>query len=529
MPRPVAAGVCVVCDRPYPAEVKHKADGVCSPCYYKQQRAQRRERLAAMKKEGTAESAQAVALHGDGARQASSLAHLVLRLLSERFYLSRIGGETWAYFRDELGALSELTPKPTPEQASALYSAARAVRETQFLDDPAMGTDDLPLLAESFASVKAAVANVWLQAQHIEGVQRIDKNELDTQPAGVFLLIDGVLDYSAGKEPEVLEQADPSWNMTHAVTLGWTCEYAQAVIDLEWDATPKEIRDAVDKLWERLGDFFRMVAYRLNVLNKGVDAFKVETSGAGKSAGAYLLQATFPGLVKVLIVPKAAWTKQKWTELNLPLASNRVVIVDEAGLVNLSREVITDLTQQEVQLAGKNQQHAMARRMGSLVMLGHDWPFIDADSQGTTERISQVHSGVDKSLPLGVYKLLQTPEARRYFANKMLKAQVDAKHVQDQGHHDEIVTRGKWNGLDKFVYTALERVNDHGQLVALSELAQHPLVKVYASATWLKVGFKRSASRVFFDNGEIPADYLERDKDSIIGIRRFRIRWGIGA
>ena len=327
----------------------------------------------------------------------------------------------------------------------------------------------------------------------------------------------------------MLAQADPLWNMTHAVTLGWTREYAQLVIDLEWDDTPKEIRDAVDMLWERLSDLFHMVAYRLNNLNKGIDAFKVGLSGAGKSTAAYLLQDTFPGLVKVLVVPKEAWRKQKWSELNLPLSGCRVVIVDEAGLVNLSRDVITDLTQREVQLAAKYQQHAMARRMGSIVMAGHDWQFIDTDSQGSTERISQVGTGVERLLADGVYELLQTPEARLYFSHKMLNAQVDARKVQDQGGLEEIIERGKWSGLDKFLYTALERVTDYGQKVELSELTNHRLMRVYGvSAGWLKARFERSIKRVFYADGAIPVGVLERDKDSITGIRYCRIRWGIG-
>ena len=527
MPRPVPAGECVACAKSYPAEVKHKADGVCAACYSKQLRAQRTERLDATKKENTVESAQAIAMHDDGARQAGGLAHLALRLLSERFYLCRIGDETWVYVRDSLETLSELTARPTPEQVSAFYSAALAVRETQYADP--IYRADAQFLGESFASVKSAVANVWMLAQQGDSVPIIDKNDLDTQPAGVFLLIDGVLDASPGGRPVVLDTANPKWNMTHAVTLGWTREYAQAVIDLEWADTPKKIRDAVELLWERLSGLFEMVAYRFNVLNKGIDAFKIGLSGAGKSAAAYLLQDTFPGLVKVLIVPKEAWKKQKWSELNLPLSGYRVVIVDEAGLVNLSRDVITDLTQREVQLAAKYQQHAMARRMGSIVMAGHDWQFIDTDSQGSTERISQVGTGVERLLPDGVYELLQTPEARLYFSRKMLNAQVDARHVQDQGGLEEIIERGKWSGLDKFLYTALERVTDYGQKVELAELTNHRLLKAYGVSTgWLKAGFERSIKRVFYDNGEIPTGHLEREKDSITGIRYCRIRWGIG-
>ena len=123
--------------------------------------------------------------------------------------------------------------------------------------------------------------------------------------------------YGLEGKPRVLPLAETKWNMTDVVTLGWTRKYAQWVIDLEWGDTPQAIREAVDELWERFSDFFRIVAFRLNVLNKGIDSYMVAKSGAGKSLAAYLLQSSLPGLVKVIVVPKAAWTNQKWTELNI--------------------------------------------------------------------------------------------------------------------------------------------------------------------------------------------------------------------
>ena len=157
MPRPAPAGECAVCAKSYPAEVKHKADGVCAACYSKQLRAQRAERLDATKKENTVESAQALAMHGDGARQAGGLAQLALRLLKERFYQCRIGDETWVYVCDRLEALSELTAKPTPQQVNAFYGAALAVRQTQ-LEDLMYTDEDVPFLGESYSSIKAAIA-----------------------------------------------------------------------------------------------------------------------------------------------------------------------------------------------------------------------------------------------------------------------------------------------------------------------------------------------------------------------------------
>ena len=98
--------------------------------------------------------------------------------------------------------------------------------------------------------------------------------------------------------------------------------------------------------------------------------------------------------------------------------------------------------------------------------------------------------------------------------------------MQDEGSLNTVITRGGWSGLDRFIYTALKQTSEFGDLAKLSELANHPLLKPYASVNWLKSDFEGAISRVFYNGSEIPPGVLEREEKNITGVRRFKIPFG---
>ena len=519
MPRPQPEGWCIRCGEHYPSVVKHHSKGACASCHV----LIRREQIRTAKDDGSIEGAAATVIMVDGRRNAQGLAELLLRVEPERFAIIQRGEDNNLHVRDQRNVWVELPEQrlSTLDQTSAVYGLVEELRSAQAEEMAHVGRE---WLSEGQGSISQCIANMRLLARH-RGIQSMRQEQVDKQPPGVFLLVDGVLDVSTANQ-SVEESADEDWNMTDGVTLLLTREEAGKIINLKWEDVPEQTREDVDWLWFRHHDFYRMAAYRLNVRDKGVDHYMDSKSGAGKTTAAFQLEWAFPGLVKVIKVGAKIWENQQWSELNIHLAERLLTIADEAGMVNLSRDTVVELTQPEVPVARKKEQHHMRPRMGSLIVMGADWSFISADAQGVEQRIGQVAEATGTSTSREIYERLEhNLDARRYLAKKMLDAQLGAKPVVDEDRKHDLIRRGQFSGIERFVYSALEVTGKFEDKADLLELSHHKLMKVHGvSAKLLYARIVKAIEAVFLDGKSLDPTKIEKEEKMIVAIRGFKIR-----
>ena len=527
MPAAPYVGQCIRCHKRIPDEVQHHSKGACAPCAKQIQR----EKVTVMHKSGTIEGAAATEVMANPERGSHGLAELLLGADAQRFMTVHNDKRADLYIRDQRNVWIQLTGDKdrSAQESTAIYALASELREAQSSERPEI---DKEWLADSAGSIIASIPSMRMLAR-FRNVQALREEELDWQPHGVFPLIDGILD-AATEKFSILDSADEEWFMTDRVSLHLTKAEAESVINLQLASVPDSTREDIDWLMERHRQFFKMVAYRLNMVDKGIDHYRDQTSGAGKSLAARLMERSLPGLVKVIEIESKTFELQKWSEINTHLASRRVTIADEAGMVSLSRAVATELTGSEVPLAPKRVQHHMEPRKGSLIMLGADWSFVSTDAQGVQERVGQVAEGAGKSVEAaemeGIYgRLEKNLVAKRYLAKKMLQLQVGARPVVEEGRRDDLIERGRFSPLQRFVYQSLEFTGRYDLNSAdLSELSSHKLLKAHnLTVAQLYGGLLKSIEHVY---GKLDEIYVVRDADAkskqITAIRGFRIRWG---
>ena len=272
-----------------------------------------------------------------------------------------------------------------------------------------------------------------------------------------------------------------------------------------------------------------MTAHRLNVLDKGVDSYTDPGSGAGKSTLANLMSWAAPGLIKVFKVKdRQTWSNQEWSEINVELTSRRVTIIDEAGLVHVSRDTIVEMTQEDVPVEVKHVQPYMATRQGTAILLGADYHWLDGSSQGVLERIGQTAESKGKPAPDGIYdRLRNNVEAHRLMAWILLTQQAQPVFVQNESAKAELVKRSLFSPASKFVYAALEPTGNFTDKVDLQELGTHPLLKPYGlSESKVRLGILKAITHVYRDGEPLPQTEIEKEKNAITAIRGFKIRWG---
>ena len=187
--------------------------------------------------------------------------------------------------------------------------------------------------------------------------------------------------------------------------------------------------DAVDtEIANRYSELFERIAALFIAPGKVVDVFTSAMSSWGKTTFFDMLREAFPGAV-VCIDGRSAYNQStmRFTPVAAATAHAAIVVVDGCGHIDhdLPPSVLDAHTDVMVTIELKGKDAKSVRRMGNIVLLGHDWPPIDVDAQGASTRLRWAHRVSPDATPLDQSRrdLLMSPAGierfRWRFVSKM--------------------------------------------------------------------------------------------------------------
>ena len=134
------------------------------------------------------------------------------------------------------------------------------------------------------------------------------------------------------------------------------------------------------------------LAYHLVYSSKSVDIINIPTSSAGKTALVKWLKETL-GLVGLDSRSRSLTAKgDAYTQATAPLTEHLLYFYDEVDKLNdeIPTGVLNEMTSEDLTISKKYQNPTPLPRMGTGILIGADWPPIDATAQGLDTRITYV-------------------------------------------------------------------------------------------------------------------------------------------
>ena len=211
--RPTREGYCLGCGEHYPNVVKHHRRGFCAKCSNTEQRA----KIRAATQSETIAGAAATSITSDNGQNIGNLGELLLLVHKDRFMLVHHGEQRNLYVNDNRGGWVNLSGDKNRAmlEASALSALVEETREaqaTEQLDASVEQRIPKEFLSHNYDQIMKSIPNICMKAtQRDVDVRR--PRELNKQPNGVFLLVDGVLEWTDEKI-EVHAEAETEWMMT---------------------------------------------------------------------------------------------------------------------------------------------------------------------------------------------------------------------------------------------------------------------------------------------------------------------------
>ena len=325
----------------------------------------------------------------------------VLALCAER--LLRVvgdGGHERVMVLGAGGMWAELEHRRSDATTGATAVTVRIARERAVAQARDAGVDDAALddivaywHQGSTAQEKGSLARQV--AQRVAGrevaVREAHSDALDDRSVRPVIPLaggDGAWDIAAG------ERIDPAETATLLQTeMGWAMPYPHDVAD----DPATECMDAA--LEGRFAGLAERTAALLCGTAKTVDIFVCSKSSYGKTTYYDLARRAFPGMVERIDARTAYHTaSMRFTPAALALTTRLLVVLDECGHVaggdedaRLPTAAINSHTDEYMTIEKKGENVHTAKRTGSLVLVGHDWPPIDVHDQGIDTRIQWVH------------------------------------------------------------------------------------------------------------------------------------------
>ena len=100
----------------------------------------------------------------------------------------------------------------------------------------------------------------------------------------------------------------------------------------------------------------------------------------------------FPGAVSTIPAVDAFKNDGRFSPLAVDLSERLLVFVDEAGAENaaVGNRQLHRLLDPQIAVEKKNIQSVSKRRTANVMMVGHDWPHLNASEQGIERRVGYV-------------------------------------------------------------------------------------------------------------------------------------------
>lgn len=203
---------------------------------------------------------------------------------------------------------------------------------------------------------------------------------------------------------------------------GWGMpEPEPAILEKTDDPAVNEMKTAII---ERFSDnLITRLAYHFLGLDKAVDLIIAPTNW-GKSTLITILQKAFPGMVGRLAAVRA-FSRQgtRFSQIERVLTEKILCILDEGGQKDPDRKMIISpaalnmLVDDELPVELKGQDNIFKRRLGTAIIIGHTWPQIESDEQGTNTRFHWAHMVGSDYTPMtrDQRETLLSPSALSYF------------------------------------------------------------------------------------------------------------------
>ena len=123
-------------------------------------------------------------------------------------------------------------------------------------------------------------------------------------------------------------------------------------------------------------------------ISKTIGSIKAQAN-VGKSTLSDILMLALPEAITTHNA-KGVFNRdgQRFTPLSAGLSRYLILMVDEAGHadVEITTSQINECVQNSIDLERKYEQRKTVRRIGSIVMMGHEWPRVNYSDQGISER-----------------------------------------------------------------------------------------------------------------------------------------------
>lgn len=146
---------------------------------------------------------------------------------------------------------------------------------------------------------------------------------------------------------------------------------------------------AIKKHYTR--ELLRRIARHLLGLSKNIDII-VAPGDWGKSTFITILSRAFPGLVssaEAAVALSAQGTR--YGVVKYRLTQCRILFIDEAGHLDAGQSVAAGTVNvwisDELDVERKFENARLMRRSGTVILIGHTWPGVDASSQGVMKRV----------------------------------------------------------------------------------------------------------------------------------------------
>ena len=379
-----------------------------------------------------------------------------------RVFFLRVSG--MAYIADENGLWQELQPR-SPKVESFIRRMILDSRQTAARDmsedmvgefaigkpiDEKMGYASylavgMNLTANHCSNVGQQLRQVILSDHDIQTVPIENFDKRNVHP--VMPLADGgSVDLTTGRTMGAIDTADL-----------WLHNYEWALPMLD-PAVMRGESEGAQAMRECIRDRFgqtlmsRIARHALGI-SKNIDVIVAPTDW-GKGTLIELLSKAFPGMVGRLDQVKAFGIQgDRFSQVQEQLAKKCWVFIDEAGeksnikIRSSSLKTFIDDVQQ-VEL--KFEKNRPLPRLGTVIMVGHDWPDIDTAAQGMETRFKWALSIDPAAEPMTVRQrhLLLTEDAVRYFRQAIVRRAVQLWQEDDL---DKATSTGEtWLAIEEF-------------------------------------------------------------------------------
>ena len=335
----------------------------------------------------------------------------------EDILLVRMGRETTAHILSASGFWKAVRGRKVPRELWTLIrkADARARRDLQRrLVDLEIPDSEAEEQVEAFARaarrsltshmrIKIADALEGMGEEHLNAAvpeewDRWDKHQVIPLREG------GALDLRTGgvlpsKRLAPLRLADPGWSIPTEEARP-SAEVLMLIKDWEHLA-PVDSPSTFEEVAGTIAHYFGAVLLRLSVhltgTSKAVDLIRVQKTNAGKSALVDLLEASFGAGVAVPggTVLAGARGAKGFTQHSDPLTGGtRLAFYNEIDKVrNITSMAWHDLTEALLEVHRKGENPYTVRRTGTAVLLGNDWPEVDAGIDSVKDRVEWAFSG----------------------------------------------------------------------------------------------------------------------------------------